>query len=55
MKQYFSIKGKKVPKIAGGSVEYLGSTLSVSFEGGFSYNPNTSKSTDILFLQLGLG
>lgn len=31
------------------------STLSVTFDGSVSYNPNTSKSTDILFMQLALG
>ncbi len=55
IKQYFLIEGKLVPVISGGSVESVGSTLSVSFDGSFSFNPNTSKSSDILFMQLALG
>jgi len=54
-KQFFTINNKKIPFIYGGSVESLGSTLSASFNGSFSFNPNTSKSTDILFMQLALG
>jgi hypothetical protein len=54
-KKYFLYKNKLIPFIAGGSVESVGSTLTVSFEGSFSFNPNTSKSTDILFTQLALG
>jgi predicted phage tail protein len=56
MKQkFFIINNKKVPFIHGGSVDSLGSTLSATFTGSFSFNPNTSKSTDILFMQLALG
>ena len=54
-KKYFQINGRLVPFIGGGTVESVGSTLSVSFEGTFSFNPNTSKSSDILFTQLALG
>lgn len=54
-KKYFLIGSKKVPFICGGSVESVGSTLSATFDGSFSYNPNTSKSSDILFMQLALG
>ncbi len=53
-KQYFYINGKFIPFIAGG-IESVGSTLTVDFQGSFSYNPSTSKSTDILFMQLALG
>jgi hypothetical protein len=55
IKQYFSINDILVPIIAGGSVESIGSTLTVSFDGTFATNPNTSKSSDILFTQLALG
>jgi hypothetical protein len=55
IKQYIIINNKYVPLIHGYSVESVGSTISASFEGSFSFNPNTSKSTDILFLQLALG
>jgi hypothetical protein len=55
IKKYFNINNKLVPFIYGGSVESLGSTISASFEGSFSFNPDTSKSTDILFMQLALG
>jgi hypothetical protein len=54
-KTYFVINKKKIPLIYGGSVESVGSTLSATFDGSFSYNPNTSKSTDILYMQLALG
>jgi hypothetical protein len=54
-KHFFTINNCKVPFIHGGSVESLGSSLSASFNGSFSFNPNTSKSTDILFMQLALG
>lgn len=54
-KSYFLIQDKLVPVIAGGTVESVGSTLSVSFDGSFSFNPNTSKSSDILYMQLALG
>lgn len=54
-KKYFNIFGKLVPVISGGAVESVGSTITVSFDGSFSTNPNTSKSSDILFLQLALG
>ncbi len=54
-KQYFLVQDKLVPFIGGGSVESIGSTLSVSFDGSFSFNPTTSKSSDILFMQLALG
>jgi hypothetical protein len=54
-KLFLKIGNKKVPLIYGGSVDSLGSTLSATFAGSFSFNPNTSKSTDILFMQLALG
>jgi hypothetical protein len=53
-KKYFYINNRVVPFIGGG-VESVGSTLTVDFQGSFSYNPNTSKSTDILFMQLAIG
>jgi hypothetical protein len=55
IKSYFLINNKLVPVICGGSVESVGSTLSVSFDGTISTNPNTSKSSDILFTQLAIG
>jgi len=56
MKKYFiKLNNKLVPLIYGASVESLGSTISASFQGSFSFNPNTSKSSDILFMQLALG
>lgn len=54
-KQYFNIKGRLVPLIYGGSVDSLGSTIDVSFDTSVSFNPNTSKSTDIHFVQVALG
>lgn len=54
-KYYFLIDNKLVPLICGGSVESVGSTLSVSFASTVSANPNTSKSSDILFTQLAIG
>jgi hypothetical protein len=53
-KKYFYIGNKLIPFIGGG-MESVGSTLTVDFQGSFSYNPNTSKSTDILFMQLAIG
>jgi hypothetical protein len=55
IKSYFLIDNKLVPVISGGSVESVGSTLSVSFNSTMSANPNTSKSSDILFTQLAIG
>ena len=55
MRHYINIYNKLIPFISGGSVESVGSTLSVSFDGSISNNPNTSKSSDILFTQLALG
>ena len=55
MKKYFSIDGLLVPAISGASVESIGSTLSVSFDGSYSFNTNTTKSSDILFTQLAIG
>jgi hypothetical protein len=55
IKKYIVINNIKVPLIEGGSVESVGSTLSVSFDGSIANNPNTSKSSDILFIQLALG
>lgn len=55
IKQYAIINNKYIPLIYGYSVESVGSTISASFEGSFSFNPNTSKSTDILYMQLALG
>lgn len=55
IRKYFSINGALIPIIGGGSVESVGSTLTVSFDGSLSNNPNTSKSSDILFTQLALG
>jgi hypothetical protein len=55
IKSYFLIGNKLVPLIFGGSVESVGSTLSVSFASTISANPNTSKSSDILFTQLAIG
>lgn len=55
IKKYFLINNKLVPIIQGASVESLGSTISANFSGSFSFNPNTSKSSDILFMQLALG
>jgi hypothetical protein len=54
-KHFIKVKNKLVPLIYGASVESLGSTISASFQGSFSFNPNTSKSSDILFMQLALG
>jgi hypothetical protein len=54
-KKYFLVDGLLVPAIVGGSVESVGSTLTVSFDGSFANNPNTSKSSDILFTHLALG
>ena len=53
-KKYFYVNNRLIPFI-GGSMESVGSTLTVDFQGSFSYNPNTSKSTDILFMQLAIG
>lgn len=55
IKRYILVGNKKVPFIGGGSVESVGSTLSISFDGAASVNPNTSKSSDILYTQLALG
>lgn len=55
IKYHFLIDGVLVPYISGGSVESVGSTLTVSFDGSLANNPNTSKSSDILFTQLALG
>ena len=55
MKYLTLVNGKLIPIIFGGSVESVGSTLSVSFDGSLANNPNTSKSSDILFVQLALG
>ena len=55
MRKYVSVNRKLVPFISGGSVESVGSTLSISFDGSVVNNPNTSKSSDILFTQLALG
>jgi hypothetical protein len=55
IKNYFIINNTLIPVIAGGSIESVGSTLTVSFDGSFANNPNTSKSSDILFTQLALG
>ena len=55
IRTYFYIANKLVPVIHGGSVEYVGSTISLSFGGAASFNSNTSKSSDILFMQLALG
>ena len=55
IRNYILIGGIKVPLISGGSVESVGSTFSVSFDGSIANNPNTSKSSDILFTQLALG
>ena len=54
-KQYFLINNTLIPFISGGSVESIGSTLTVSFDGSSALNPNTSKSSDILFTQLAIG
>lgn len=55
MKKYFNFDGILVPIISGASVESIGSTLSVSFDGSYSFNTNTTKSSDILFTQLAIG
>jgi len=55
IKKYFKIGSRLVPYIAGGAIESLGSTITATFDGSFSTNPNTSKSSDILFMQLALG
>jgi len=55
IKSYFLVNNKLVPAICGGSVESVGSTLSVSFGAAVSFNPNTSKSSDILYTQLAIG
>ena len=55
IKYYFLLDGILVPFIGGGSVESVGSTLTVSFDGSLANNPNTSKSSDILFTQLAIG
>lgn len=55
IKQYFNIDGVLIPAIHGGSVDSVGSTLSISFGGAVTTNPNTSKSSDILYTQLALG
>ncbi len=55
IRTYIIVGGIKVPLIQGGSVESVGSTFSVSFDGSVATNPNTSKSSDILFVQLALG
>jgi hypothetical protein len=54
-KQYFLINNTLIPFIGGGSVESVGSTLTISFDGSSAINPNTSKSSDILFTQLAIG
>lgn len=55
IKNFIVINNTLVPLIHGGSVESIGSTLSVNFDSSVSNNPNTSKSSDILFVQLALG
>ena len=55
IKKYFRINDRLVPLISGGAIESLGSTVTATFDGSFSTNPNTSKSSDILFMQLALG
>jgi hypothetical protein len=55
IKTYILVQGLLVPFISGGSVESVGSTFSVSFDGSVANNPNTSKSSDIQFVQLALG
>lgn len=55
IKNYIVIDGKIIPFIFGSAVESVGSTFSVGFDGSVSTNPNTSKSSDILFLQMALG
>ena len=55
IRKYILIDNFKVPLIEGGSVESVGSTLSISFDGSIANNPNTSKSSDILFVQLAIG
>jgi len=54
-KPYFIVNNKNIPAIYGNAVESLGSTLSATFGGSISFNPNTSKSSDILFMQLAIG
>lgn len=54
-KRYFLISGKKVPFIGGETSDSLGSTIDVTFDSSVSYNPNTSKSTDIHFVHIALG
>jgi hypothetical protein len=54
-KKYFNIEGKRVPFISGGSYDSVGSIIDITFDGSIAFNPNTSKSTDIHFVQLALG
>lgn len=54
-KKYFNIQGRLVPFIWGGNSDSLGSTIDVSFDSSVSFNTNTSKSTDIHFVQIALG
>lgn len=54
-KKYFLINNKLVPFISGSSEDSLGSTISVQFSGELSYSPDTSRSTDIHFVQIALG
>ena len=55
IKTYILVQGLLVPFISGGSVESVGSTFAVSFDSSVANNPNTSKSSDIQFVQLALG
>lgn len=54
-KLYFLINNKKIPIIHGGAVDTIGSTIEVTFDAAASYNTNTSKSSDIHFVQIALG
>lgn len=54
-KQYFLVYNKLVPVIGGGSADSVGSTISVQFGDSISFSPDTSRSTDIHFVQLALG
>lgn len=53
IKNYILINNINVPLIAGGAT--VGSALSVSFQGSYSYNTDANKTSDILFTQLALG
>lgn len=54
-KRYLIVNNKKVPLISGGNSSDIGSIIGVTFDASVGYNSNTSKSSDIHFVQLALG